>query len=459
MKRPLLPVLLLCMASGAGAQNAPDADAWGEPVDGVQLHLGLATSGPPTLPGELPAMEVQIRNQGPVAVVLRPEAILFAKIEIDGIWYAQQIAILGTANPVVIEPGSRSGPYVIRPVASSIHERDIHPARSLELAPGSHRIRVRNAMELSASEFRLAIERSSPGQVVKWTGKDVPALVSNAIVVDIPALSASAERDALIAQASAGGSQGLSAAWRLVEKYPEAAFAPMQKAVAATTAPQLRSEYVRLAGSVPDDLVIPFLQTQIVPAIDLPSRMSAAEALLARGRDEGLWSLLDTWERTDRNRPWLHDTARLLEFLGRSGNPQVIGRLERVSDFSVDVRFAIVQMFLPWPRGGTRMHLLDQGRGTSLPATLLTATMPELPGGAGSTAAIEHLLRTALDDTGAVPMEGKIDDVNVYLPRVCDMAALVLSRRWPAKYQFVWSTDAADRDRQIAVIKAAWRNP
>lgn len=51
MIRPLPIVLLLCTVSGAGAQT------------------GLSAR-----PGELPALEAQIRNQGPVAVVVRPEA-------------------------------------------------------------------------------------------------------------------------------------------------------------------------------------------------------------------------------------------------------------------------------------------------------------------------------------------------------------------------------------------------
>jgi hypothetical protein len=32
--------------------------AWGEAVDGVQLRLSLATSGPTALPGELPALDL-----------------------------------------------------------------------------------------------------------------------------------------------------------------------------------------------------------------------------------------------------------------------------------------------------------------------------------------------------------------------------------------------------------------
>jgi len=185
---------LLCLAPISGAQQAPDADAWGEAVDGVQLHLGVA-SVLPTLPGELPALDVQIRNQGPEPVVVRSEAIIAARIEIDGVWYRQIVGFTGTAMPIVVAPGAESSLGRIRPIASNMDEIDARPARQLELSPGSHRIRVQNAPEFPASQVRLAVETSSPELAEKMAGRDLPALVSNAITVDIPERSGSAEPD------------------------------------------------------------------------------------------------------------------------------------------------------------------------------------------------------------------------------------------------------------------------
>ncbi len=81
----------------------------------------------------------------------------------------------------------------------------------------------------------------------------------------------------------------------------------------------------------------------------------------------------------------------------------------------------------------------------------------DLPGKRAA-AAIERLLRAALDDKGQrVGLKGTYDDVSYSDPRVCDMAALVFSQRWPVKYQFHWSENITERDSQIEVIRSTWR--
>jgi hypothetical protein len=81
------------------------------------------------------------------------------------------------------------------------------------------------------------------------------------------------------------------------------------------------------------------------------------------------------------------------------------------------------------------------------------ADIANLPEGAGG-AAIERLLLAALDDTEQrLGMKGTYNEASYEDPRICDMAALVLSMRWPGKYAFNWSPSAAERDAQIAVAK------
>jgi hypothetical protein len=85
--------------------------------------------------------------------------------------------------------------------------------------------------------------------------------------------------------------------------------------------------------------------------------------------------------------------------------------------------------------------------------------MPTLPGGPAG-AAIEHLLRAALDDQGQrVGLKGTYDDVSYAGPRVCDMAAFVFARRWPQQFRFTWPAGLAERDAQIAVIRNTRRQP
>jgi hypothetical protein len=126
--------------------------------------------------------------------VVRSEAIIAARIEIDGVWYRQLVGFTGTPMPIVIAPGAQSSLGTIRPVASNMSELDTSPTRRLDVSAGPHRIRVQNAPEFPASQLRQAVESSSPELAKKLAGKDLPALISNDITVDIPEWSEGAER-------------------------------------------------------------------------------------------------------------------------------------------------------------------------------------------------------------------------------------------------------------------------
>lgn len=151
----------------------PD-DTWGDPVEGVQLRLALATvSLPPTPPGQLPAFEVQIRNQGSSTVTLIPDMLGCAEIEIDGVWY-RHVCVNTGSRPVDIAPGSQSAPLRMQPNASYLmFETQDKPAPRA----GPHEVRIRN----SASVYAVRADRTA-GFVQVWL-----KLVSNRITVDIPA--------------------------------------------------------------------------------------------------------------------------------------------------------------------------------------------------------------------------------------------------------------------------------
>jgi hypothetical protein len=75
----------------------------------------------------------------------------------------------------------------------------------------------------------------------------------------------------------------------------------------------------------------------------------------------------------------------------------------------------------------------------------LEGAIPEVNG------AIEKLLVAALsDEERRTKMSGNFENVSIEDPRVCDLAAFILSKRWPEKYQFDWSKDAKQCDAQIA---------
>jgi hypothetical protein len=53
-------------------------------------------------------------------------------------------------------------------------------------------------------------------------------------------------------------------------------------------------------------------------------------------------------------------------------------------------------------------------------------------------------------------MQGNFNEASYKDPRICDLAALVLTRRWPDKYQFHWAETAAECDPQIAKLRDRW---
>jgi hypothetical protein len=112
-------------------------------VDGAQLHLRLSKSALPQLPGELPVLEVQMRNQGTGTVTFVAEAILRPHIEIDGVWYAEIWVGSCCSAPQQIDPNQRSVVFPIRIVQANAFELNTKPARQLKVWPGRHSVRVR----------------------------------------------------------------------------------------------------------------------------------------------------------------------------------------------------------------------------------------------------------------------------------------------------------------------------
>ena len=67
----------------------------------------------------------------------------------------------------------------------------------------------------------------------------------------------------------------------------------------------------------------------------------------------------------------------------------------------------------------------------------------------GLAAAIEALLSSALHDTASFErMSGTWDGIRFSDPRICDLAAHVLARRWPDRYRFDLAAGAAEREAQ-----------
>ncbi len=72
--------------------------------------------------------------------------------------------------------------------------------------------------------------------------------------------------------------------------------------------------------------------------------------------------------------------------------------------------------------------------------------------------AVEELLVTALADTDArLGMSGGVGDISYTDPRICDMAAYSLSKRFKNKYPFDFSVPLHERDGQLLQLQNTWR--
>jgi hypothetical protein len=72
--------------------------------------------------------------------------------------------------------------------------------------------------------------------------------------------------------------------------------------------------------------------------------------------------------------------------------------------------------------------------------------------------AIEKTLVTALEDTEErAGMSGSRNGKSFSDPRICDMAACLLSERWPQRYAFDFSASLKARDRQRRECANVWR--
>ncbi len=339
------------------------ADDWGDPVDGIQLHLDESKSLPayvsPQLPGELPHLEVQMRNVGSITVMFGLDFDLW-NVEIDGIWYRSGPFGGGSPACVQVPPDTQKTEPVIAVQSDNLFEVNPSgpgmPPGKLDLKPGRHSVRVRTA------------------PVNRCLGVQPPVLtgiiaVSNVITIDVPDLSPAEETQMLINQASVGGTRGFMAARRLVDKHPEAALDAIEAAVQVTPDSGMRSQYVELAGSLPGDAAVVFLKSQLTPEAGLFSQVTAARALLARGQPDAVLSMIQVWRgaqlvtipRDTSGLSVANAEANLIMFLATSGDAQAMDALGNDAQAPVDVRLAVVKAFLPPPSNPNSVRTSSSG--------------------------------------------------------------------------------------------------
>ena len=440
----IVAAVIPLQAASPAPVEAGQQEPWGQAVQGVQLRVSVAAVAPATSlqTVELPPLAVEIRNLSDRVVSYNVMDLLTAGVEIDGVEYRNFIAGSCCPRSQSIAPGTTTAPFRLT------YPNGLHTSTgSLFISPGRHAVRLKAA--IGRQWIRDGTEPAPP----------VVDVISNLLIVDVPAVAAAVERQALLEAAVRSGNAGRPFV-TLVEKYPDAALGAVQQMLAKAARASDRANLIAWLYGVPGEEVMAFFRTQLGPQTDFASRSSAAWNLFRRGDPQGLVAAVAAWRELqisglsaqslpDRSAPIGDDNIRwaaggLITTLANSGDVQALNALARdLREMPLEVRMSVVGVFLR-PDTGHINVMLNGG-----PATL--------PGGDAGLE-IQRLLIASLDDTEVIKdKRGTINDITYVDPRVCDLAALVLATRWRERFSFRWDTDTAERDRQIDVIRRTSR--
>ena len=270
---------------------------------------------------------------------------------------------------------------------------------------------------------------------------------------------AKGEEATLVEVVRQGGRGAAAPARRLVAAFPAAALPAIRPAIAVSDEDYAASRLVEaaadLAGPESTDFLLEMLRTEK----RIRMRLTAATALLRRGRREGIEAMAEEW---------LHPTERardpkvglpsdpgidgdLLSFLASSGDAVAYRALAKdLGKQSLARRYGIVAAFLR--ESGTRMAFATG------PETLLggRADVPEALAQDAS-AALEDLLGERLGDQSGVEdvwmSVGGADVDN----RIGHVAARALAAWFPSKYRYDPTASPKEREAERLAAENAWR--
>jgi hypothetical protein len=263
------------------------------------------------------------------------------------------------------------------------------------------------------------------------------------------------EKQQLIEATALGDTAAANTARKLVQKYPDAALDAIKVGMSHAADVSVSRQMVEAAAGLPGNSPVAFLRSNLDAASGIYARLAAAEALFARGQMDSVTAIIDAWTRIQPRLPAndsdaYHEAGYIISFLAKSKDARAIRALAQNYECTpVDVRLALVKVFLPYAGSSSES--------STGPTVHVNAEIAELPlGEAGSV--IERLIVNALSDTERrFALKGTYGDVGYEDPRICDVAALVLSKRWPQKYPFAWSATSMENDAQIAKMRDRWR--
>jgi len=245
------------------------------------------------------------------------------------------------------------------------------------------------------------------------------------------------EEEALAEIVGRGDTASGWAAKRLLERWPDR-FDACLRGIRRAEDGWVRQDLIPIVARIRDERVTEFLLEEVEKGPDVGARVKAAEALLDRGRREGLDLFLKEWVQTADVRC---AAAGLLLGSGDSDAVRTVG-----------------EGFMDQPQP-LRMCVLDMIRWMSLEQILERADAASKP---DIEKEIERILGLLLDDThreSGLSTSFMLGDrsVSMHDPLAADLAACQLVRFWPDRYDYDPTVPTRLRMRRLAHVKDVWR--
>ena len=258
------------------------------------------------------------------------------------------------------------------------------------------------------------------------------------------------EEAMLIQSVRAGGDDSPEKARRLAEVDPEALVEALLAGLDATKNDTAREALFDLLAQIKTEAATEALRREMRQGKDSRCRAASALEIFYRGAaaKEAVSAMIAELGKPLPKRHydpdlWPDDPGRLIEFLGRCGDLAAMKALaSRLPQLTPDLRGVIVESMFP-------------------------KEPPPKPIPAEVEALAEKIAVSALDDRALAfepwpPELGNSGGIAPEAggPRVCDLAAAALARRWPERYPLKEAPAAStrlERDAQYAAFRNTWR--
>jgi hypothetical protein len=226
----------------------------------------------------------------------------------------------------------------------------------------------------------------------------------------------------------------------LRQRFPDVAAAALIKGIRAATNASVCAGFIRELATLDQETGTEFLKEELERGPFLESRAAAAFGLRHRAKDLAIDAMIREWQKlpneiSNEDSQW----ELVAEFLGTCDSARGVTALaDGLQKRSPEVKFKVVDVLSD--RNNWCFYY------TNLPPSTETVD------------AMEKCLVSELDDTDErFGYSGGINDTTFCAPRICDMVAWHLAKRWPARYTFDISASLKSRDRQCLDAMNIWR--